>query len=384
MPANPHVIVLGLGIAGSSIAATLAMRGFRVTGIEQFSPLHERGSSHGDTRIFRRVPHEGAVYVNMAAASYDGWNAWNRTVKEPLFIECGGMDAGPESSAMVQAAEDLCRQYEQPFEAMSGKAFNRHYPRFKLPPDWRVVYQPRSGVVRPDATRTFLHKLARSRGATLMHNIAVLAIEPGRNAVSVRTANETLTADFLVVAAGGWLPRLLPELLFPVSAERRVLAWFEPISPEPLIDGRLPVFVIDADGGWYGMPTPEGQLKIGHDKHLRQRIDPNALPIPAGAEDESFLSRCASRYLVELARQPASMKPCIYTLSEDHHFLVDRHPMHENVLVFSCCSGHGFKYAPAYGEIAVDLLEDKQRNDLAAFRLKRSAIAATRFGDGSS
>ena len=83
MPANPHVIVLGLGIAGSSIAATLAMRGFRVTGIEQFSPLHERGSSHGDTRIFRSVPHEGAVYVNMAAASYDGWNAWNRTVKEP-------------------------------------------------------------------------------------------------------------------------------------------------------------------------------------------------------------------------------------------------------------------------------------------------------------
>ena len=381
MQPHPHVIVLGLGIAGSSIAAMLAMRGFRVTGIEQFSPLHERGSSHGDTRIFRRVPHEGAVYVDMAAASYEGWHAWNCVAKQSLFIECGGIDAGPESSGMVQSAEDLCRQYEQPFEAMNGSAFNHRYPRFKLPSDWRVVYQPRSGVVRPDATRTFLHELARSLGATLIHNTAVLALEHGRNAVSVRTANETLTADYLVVAAGSWLPRLLPEITFPVSTERRVLAWFEPISPEPLIDGRLPVFVLDVDGGWYGMPTPEGQLKIGHDKHLRQQIDPEALPIPANAEDESFLSRCASRYLQGFAQRPTSMKPCIYTLSEDHHFLIDRHPEHKNLLVFSCCSGHGFKYAPVYGEIAADLLEGRQHIDLSAFRLDRNEAAATRFSD---
>jgi sarcosine oxidase len=381
MPANPHVIVLGLGIAGSSIAATLAMRGFRVTGIEQFSPLHERGSSHGDTRIFRRVPHEGAVYVDMAAASYEGWLAWNLTAKAPLFIECGGIDAGPESSAMVQSAEGLCRQYDQPFEMMSGSAFNQRYPRFRLPADWRVVYQPRSGVVRPDATRTFLHDLARSHGATLLHDTAVLVIEPGRNVVRVRTASDTYTGDFLVVAAGSWLPRLLPELAFPVSTERRVLAWYDSMLPEPLIDGRLPIFVLDADGGWYGMPTPGGQLKIGHDKHLRQQIDPEGLPIPAGEEDESFLSRCVSKYLAGFARQPASMKPCIYTLSDDHHFLIDRHPDHANVLVFSCCSGHGFKYAPVYGEIGADLLEGKQRNELASLRLDRSEPAATRFSD---
>src|ERR1700735_131265 len=103
MAIEPRVIVLGLGVAGSSIAATLASRGFRVTGIEQFSALHERGSSHGDTRIFRRVPHEGEVYVEMAAMSYQGWQAWNRINREELFLECGGIDAGPESSAMVQA-----------------------------------------------------------------------------------------------------------------------------------------------------------------------------------------------------------------------------------------------------------------------------------------
>jgi len=371
-----HVIVLGLGIAGSSIAATLAARGFKVTGIEQFYTLHERGSSHGDTRIFRRVPHEGAVYVELAAASYEGWHAWNRIAGEELFIECGGMDAGPDSSAMVQAAEGLCRQYEQPFEVLNGEAFNRRYPRFQLPSGWRVVYQPRSGVVRPDATSAFLHRMARNSGATLLHDTSVLGIEYLRNGVQVRTADRTFTADFLVVAAGSWLPKLLPELAFPVSTERRVLAWFD---AQPLADPRFPIFVLDADGGWYGMATPEGRVKIGHDKHLRQQIDPNVMPVPANAEDEDFLARCARQYLVGLAERPSAMKPCIYTLSEDHHFLIDRHPAHENVLVFSCCSGHGFKYAPVYGAIAADLIDGAAREDLAALRLARGGVLATRF-----
>lgn len=379
MPAKPHVVVLGLGIVGSSIAATLAERGFRVTGMEQFSPLHERGSSHGDTRIFRRVPHEGAVYVNLAAASYDGWQAWNRSAGEALFLACGGMDAGPESSAMVQSAAQLCRQYEQPFEEMSGGEFDRRYPHFHLPSDWRVVYQPRSGVVRPHATRTFLHALARRSGATLRHDTAVRAIEYLQDGVRVRTADQVLIADFLVVAAGSWLPKVVPELTFPVSTERRVLAWFDLVAPEPLMDGRMPIFVLDAGGGWYGMPTPDGQVKIGHDKHFEQRIDPDAAPSPAGAQDEAFLAGCVRQFLTGFAAKPAAMKPCIYTISEDHHFLIDRHPEHANVLFFSCCSGHGFKYAPAYGGIAADLIDGRGRDDLAQLGLKRSCERVTRF-----
>jgi sarcosine oxidase len=173
---------------------------------------------------------------------------------------------------------------------------------------------------------------------------------------------------------------LLPELTFPVSTERRVLAWFDALTPAPLPEARMPIFVLDADGGWYGMPAPEGRVKIGHDKHLRQPVDPNMKPTAAGAEDEAFLTRCARTFLAGFAEWPVQMKPCIYTLSEDHHFLIDRHPEHANVLIFSCCSGHGFKYAPVYGEIAADLIEGRERNDLAALRLRRSGDLATRFG----
>ncbi|WP_263351638.1 N-methyl-L-tryptophan oxidase [Acidicapsa acidisoli] len=379
MSVQPHVIVLGLGAAGSSIAATLARRGLRVTGIEQFSPLHERGSSHGDTRIFRRVPHEGAVYVEMATASFHGWNAWNRLAGESLLVECGGIDAGPPESRLVKAAEELCERYGQPFELLDGGAFNRRHPHFRLPSDWRVVYQRLSGFVRPDATRSFLHKMARDAGARLMHGTAVLRIEYAANGVRIRTQDETLTCDFLVVAAGSWLPKLMPELHLELSTERRVLAWFQPRIAEEMTGSSFPIFCLDAGGGWYGMPTPDGRVKIGHDKHLRQRIDPNLEPILPDLTDAALLSGCVREYLAGFDEQPCEMKPCIYTLTEDHHFLIDRHPEHANVLVFSCCSGHGFKYAPVYGEIAANLIEEKPRMDLELFRLNRGHVPVTRF-----
>jgi sarcosine oxidase len=381
MATQQHVIVLGLGIAGSSIAATLAQRGYRVTAIEQFGPLHERGSSHGDTRIFRRVPHEGDVYVQLASASFDGWRRWNGLAKEQLFVECGGIDAGPDDSSLIHAAETLCTQYAQPCQVLGGRAFNRRFPHFSLPADWRVVYQPSSGFVRPDATRTFLHKMAREDGARLRHGVHVQGMDASSSGVTVWTQDETIKCDTLVVAAGSWLPKLLPELQLSLTTERRVLAWFQPQADEELSDGRFPIFCLDADGGWYGMPTPDGTIKIGHDKHLREQIDPDEeLPLP-DARDAAELSPCIRDYLTGFLEQPVAMKSCIYTLTDDHHFVIDRHPMHANILIFSCCSGHGFKYAPVYGEIASDLVDDKQRPEFDFFRLKRSGTVATRFAE---
>ena len=387
MPTQPSVIVLGLGIAGSSIAAALATRGHRVTGIEQFAPLHDRGSSHGDTRIFRRVPHEGPIYVDMAELSLRGWQSWNQQWRKSdsfdgfdLYLPTGGIDAGPDHSAMVHSAEILCREYNQPFQLFSGAAFNRQHPPYHLPANWRVVHQPASGVVRPDATRTFLHAQARAAGATLLHNTSVLAIEPNSTTVRVRITGESLTADHLIVAAGSWLSKLLPELNLNLRPERRVLAWFQPTVALP---PNLPIFILDADGGWYGMPTPDGRLKLGHDKHLRQPVnpgrDPADAPIQPNAEDAALLSQCIRRYFPSLDPAPVEMKPCIYTLTPDHHFLIDHHPHHLNILLFSPCSGHGFKYAPAYGQIAADLLAGKPRPDLAPFTLQHTHQPLTRY-----
>lgn len=379
MTTPPHVLVLGLGITGSSIAATLAGQGIRVTAFEQFAPLHDRGSSHGDSRIFRRVPHEGPAYVDMANDSWEGWQAWGKMAGEKLLVDCGGIDAGPDGSAMVDESEKLCRAYGHSYEILTGVAFNRRHPHFNLPAGWKVAYQPCSGFVRPDVTRDFLHKMAISAGAVLHHETRVLDIDPGPGSVKIHTDRGAVTGDFLIVAAGGWVPKLLPDLSLPLSVERRVLAWFRSRGNEPLSDGRLPIFCLDGEGGWYGMPTPDGTIKIGHDKHLGQPIDPDQQAIAPDATDAARLRPCIDSYFNGFENTPSAMKSCIYTLTPNHHFIMDRHPRHENILVFSCCSGHGFKYAPAYGKIALDMISGKASPHPEAFSMTLSGQGTTRF-----
>jgi sarcosine oxidase len=238
-------------------------------------------------------------------------------------------------------------------------------------------------VVRPDATRTFLHSYARAAGATLLHNTTVLEINPDPTGVTVRTPTKIHTADHLIVTAGSWTQSLFPELHLPLTPERRVLAWFQPQQPLP---PQTPIFIFDADGGWYGMPTPSGHLKLGHDKHLRQPVDRSSTPgttasttppAPPNAEDAAFLSTCICNYFPGIDPTPTQLASCIYTLTPDHHFLIDRHPTHPNILLFSPCSGHGFKFAPAYGQIAADLLTGhptpNSSSDLSQFRLNRAS-----------
>ena len=399
------VLVLGLGIAGSSIAATLAHRGFRVTALEQFSPLHTNGSSHGDTRIYRRVPHEGPVYVEMAEISHRLWLQWNQLWRQSaqsgdldsydgldLYLPIGGIDAGPPESRLVQSAETLCRQYHQPYELLTAQTLHHRHPIYSLPANWTAIYQPNSGIVRPDATRTFLHTYARAAGATLLHNTTVLEINPTPAGITIRTQTasgslETHHADYLITTAGSWTSSLFPDLHLPLAPERRVLAWYQPQQSLPT---NTPIFILDADGGWYGMPTPDGRLKLGHDKHLRQPVDRNSAPgTPASitgpaapnAEDAAYLSRCIRTYFPTISPEPTQLASCIYTLTPDHHFLIDHHPTHPNILLFSPCSGHGFKFAPAYGQIAAGLLAghpgaDHPTLNLSLFGLSRTTTSA--------
>lgn len=370
---SEKVVVVGLGIVGCSIAATLARKGYRVIGIEQFEALHEFGSSHGDTRIYRRVPNEGETYVEMSNVSWYGWREWNTLAGESLLVECGGVDAGPENSEMVAASERLCKDYSQPYELQTAQMFNRCFPQFRLPPGWNTVYQRHSGLIRADETRRFLTNMAQSCGARMMHNTIVREIDPDAHSVSIDPGG-ALKYDVLIVAAGAWMTQLLPELCLPLWSERRVNGWYSPRGSSCLMDGSFPVFRFDCDGGWYGTPTPSGALKIGHNKHFSERVNSTEPHLSPGERDALRLAGCAQRYFNGFDETPSQMKPCICTMTPDGNFIIDHHPRHPSILLFSCCSGHGFKYAPAYGSIAYDLLNANARPDLASLALNRAAL----------
>jgi sarcosine oxidase len=365
-----HVVVIGLGIAGSSIAAALARRGYRVTAIEQFALRHERGSSHGDTRIYRRFPYEGQEYERLAARSLPLWKQWSSDAGEELLVQCGGIDAGPAGSPAVAAARSLCERHPDPKNRFArGDAINRQFPLLRIPPEWEAVYQASSGYVRPDATLRFLHGQASDAGARLLENFPATVEMTGQGA-RIHGPGETIDCDKVVVAAGSWLPTLLPELRLRLSVERRVMGWFKPAGGRKLAAGELPIFLLNTAGVWYGMPTPEGTLKVGNHRHFGEKIDAGQ---PAGepdAADEMLLRECMNRYFNGFDERPIRMKQCIYTINEEDRFIMDWHPEQPNILIFGCCSGHGFKYGPVYGEIAAEMVEGRLPRDAEAFALK--------------
>jgi len=198
--------------------------------------------------------------------------------------------------------------------------------------------------------------------------------ETDGNGVSVRTANGIWHADQLVVAAGGWMGGLVPELAPLLQPERQVLAWFQPQSPDLFAPARFPVFNVTVDEGrYYGLPVSAiPGFKVGRYHHLNEQTDPDTMDREPNARDEAVLRAFTGRYF-PLANGPVlSMASCIFTNTPDEHFIIDRLPGAENVIVASPCSGHGFKFSSVIGEIIADLaIEGATHHDVSLFSLDR-------------
>lgn len=350
-----RIAVVGLGIAGLSIAARLALAGHDVHGFEQFAPMHEHGSSHGDTRIMRLTPGEGEAYVRLARRAGEMWRAWEGLAGRPLIEWTGGLMAGPRGSPFVAACQAMSTA---PAALMRGDAIHaltRGY--IAMPYEWDVLRQADCGVIAADATRSFLLKQAARWGAKLFHNVR---IEAPISAPVVRTGGETRAFDAVIVAAGGWAGRLLPEFAGRLAVKRRVVGYFKTAAPR-----LLPVLCIDNDVGVYGMPAPRGLYKLGLHA-VGGATDPDDVR-PANDEDAALLSIQVEQLLPHHNPEPVRLQRCLYTVTPDENFLIAPSVMHPRVLLFSACSGHGFKYAPVFGELAEEWLNERPSADLLAF-----------------
>jgi sarcosine oxidase len=349
------VAVVGLGVAGLSICARLALAGHDVFGFEQFEPMNTRGSSHGDTRIMRLTPGEGEAYVKLVRRANVVWRAWEGLAGQPLIEWTGGLMAGPKGSPFVEACQRLSGK---PAALMRGDAIHaltRGY--IAMPYEWDVFRQEDCGVIAADATRAFLLRQAPRWGAKLAHNVRIDAPIEG---LSLRVGGETRAFDAVIVAAGGWAAKLLPEFAGRLAVKRRVLGWFRAETPR-----MLPVVCIDNDEGVYGMPAPRGLYKLGLHA-IGGATDPDNVREP-DEEDAASLGEHVELLLPEHNPKPVRMARCLYTVTPDENFLIAQSAAHERVLLFSACSGHGFKYAPAFGELAEEWLAGKPSAELLSF-----------------
>lgn len=370
------VIVLGLGAMGSAAACHLARRGARVLGLDRFAPPHANGSSSGRSRIIREAYFEHPAYVPMVQRAYELWEALGRDSGRRLLLRTGGLMIGPPDGTLVTGALLSARTHGLQHEVLSTAELRQRHPALRPDEGMVAVWEPRAGVLFPEAcVRAHLDQAVRA-GATLAFDEPALAWSATRDGVEVRTGKGRYGAGKLLVACGAWTAGLLPELGLPLVAQRQVQLWFEPLEcgePEAFSPGRFPVFIWEDEPGRfiYGFPELGDGVKVAR-HHEGESADPASVRREV-TDDDVRPMRTVLERLIPGANGPLrDSAVCLYTNAPDSHFVLDVHPAHAHVLVASPCSGHGFKFASALGETMADLLLGAPpRFDLGLFRIER-------------
>jgi len=375
--ARPFDVALaGLGAMGSAAAWQLALRGQRVIGFDRFTPPHGLGSSTGRSRIIREAYWESPVYVPLVRRAYELWSELEAASGRRLLHTTGGLVIGPPRGALVQGALRSAAVHRVPVERLSAAEVRARFPAL-APEDPLVgVVEPRAGVLRPEEAITAMLERAAAHGAELRSEEPVLTWKSEAHGVRICTPRGEYTARRLILAAGAWMAGDLPGMPLPLTVQRQVMFWLAAgTGPAVVAPGRLPVWLWETPAGamWYGFPDlGEGPKVARH--HAGQPTTPDTVPRAVGEVEAAEMLEFVAASVPGVGRAVRDAAVCLYTNTPDEHFLVDRHPACGAVLLASPCSGHGFKFAPAIGEILADLAMDRPaRMDLHPFALARFA-----------
>jgi sarcosine oxidase len=368
------VAVIGLGAMGSAALFNLARQGRRVIGIEQFEPGHDKGSSHGESRIIRLSYFEHPSYVPLARRAMEKWRELEQLCGHNILTVTGVLEAGYPGCPIVEGSLEASRLHGLDHEVLDAAEINRRFPAFKVPPHWTGLYQPEGGFLRPELAIQQFVGLAERHGAEVRTGTRVLAIEPLGSGVRVRTEAGEIEAGSVIVAAGAWIGDFAPELKPHLKLTRQVLGWFEPLQPAYYSPDRCPVFILESeDDACYGFPDFAG-TGVKTASHRKGAYLPSAddLSQDGGAADEAQIRRMLALAMPEANGPLRAMRTCMYTRTPDEDFVIDRSSADPRIILASPCSGHGFKFASVIGEVLADLALGKTpANDISRFKLER-------------
>ena len=375
-PRSYDAIVVGLGAMGSATLFHLARRGLRVLGLEQFSEAHQLGSSHGDSRIIRETYFEHPLYVPLVQRAHELWRELEATSGASLMKITSGLMIGPSDGMVVAGTLRSAREHHLPHEVLTPAQVHERFPAFRLASNLVAVLDPRAGYLDPEACNKAHLDAARATGAETRFDEPVLEWNPDGEGVRIRTGAGTYTAHRLVLAAGAWNTGLARDLQLPLTVERQTVFWLEPSgSPYTYEAERFPIYAYEYKAGHicYGFPRlPRGvKASVMHSGDTAR--DPDSVERTVNDDEAKPLRAALRPVLPELAEAPVRDRGvCLFTNTPDHDFIIDFHPLLPQVLISSPCSGHGFKFASAIGELQADLLTTgRSRFDLSPFRIGR-------------
>ncbi len=382
MTRDYDVIVVGLGALGSGAAYWLAKAGAKVLGLEQFDFGHERGSSHDWSRIIR-LSYFSPAYVRLAKEAYAAWEALEIDAAERVVFKTGGLDIGPRDGAIPLANySESMRACDVHFEELDADEIRRRWPVWQIGDDVHGLFQPDSGIVAADRATAVLRETAVKLGATLRANSPVTRITTDGAEIAVEAGGECYRAGSLVLAAASWTPRMLAHfnLRIPMEVTKEQVIYFKPRDLAGFAMGKFPIWIWMDDPSFYGFPEfgEAATVKITQDAGGKP-VDPDTRGFEEDADLTARVSGFVERYLPGAFGPVQRLKTCLYALTPDRDFIIDRLPGHPNVSV-AVGGGHGFKFASVIGRILGEFAFGKHEGrvsetlDLTPFRIDRPIL----------
>jgi sarcosine oxidase len=372
------VLVVGLGAMGSAAVHHLAALGARVVGVDAYAPPHDLGSTHGRTRIIREAYYEHPSYVPLVRRAFANWEALERASGVTLFRRTGGLMMGAPDSGLVRGALQSAVLHDIDVEMLSSAEIARRYPAFAPDSEMVAVYEHSAGVLFPELCVRACLDLASSCGAELRVNTRVSRLDANGDGIVAETSGGRIAARRLVLAAGPWTASLLEQLgaPMPLVVERQTMHWLESgrdareLGPE-----RFPVALIEHEPNriFYAIPDLGDGVKAAI--HYEGAIvAPDAVVREVGPGDTEPVVDLVRRYVPAAGDRIRESAVCLYTNTPDLDFIIDTLEATPNVVLASACSGHGFKFASAVGEVAAQLaLGESPGVDVSHFRASRFA-----------
>ena len=372
-------IVLGAGGMGSAAAYYLAAAGKKVLLLEQFELNHQKGSSYGESRVIR-YSYDNPIYVDLMRAAYPLWFALEEEAKEKLYIKTGGLDFGDPNEKTFQTLKRSMDEAKLAYEYLSKEEVTQRFPQFHLDDGMAAIFQADTGLLKPSRCVLAHIRLAQKHGATVRDRTLVTTINPQGDSVEVSTSTETFTANRLVITAGSWARSLLASLGvdLPLRIMPCQLGFYQPTDKKAFSPDRFPVFFAHMNGDYgempYGIPHENDSIGVKVTTFYGWQTVEHPSQVDYTPSDEwvETMRGFSRQYIPGAAGETIYTRRCLYTMTEDKHFIVDRHPVYPQIAFGAGFSGHGFKFSTLIGKILAQLaIEGKTQHDISLFKLER-------------
>ncbi len=371
------VIVLGAGAMGSAACYTLAQMGKKVLLLEQFEIAHTKGSTHGESRIFR-FAYTNLAYAELAFQCKDMWLKLEKDAQEKLLTTIGGIDFAEDSQDHhnVLAVKNALQALGSDYEELNHNQLTKRYPQFCFKESVEAVYSPDTGIINPTKAIKSMVQCARKAGAIIADNEVVKEIIPSLDSVKIITNKNSYQANKLVITSGAWTNKLLKyfNLNLPLEVSQEQTVYFRPLRNKNLFTSdKLPVWINYQKDIVYGIPCfDEIAMKIGF-HHSYIYLDVDEYKQEPNEEITNKLRGYLKKNIPDLAGESFGPTTCLYTTTPDHDFIVDLIPNYPNIAIAAGFSGHGFKFAIGIGKALADLIIHNKTD------MKIEHLAITRF-----